>query len=91
MSGGTIERMRIAVNGVAATPLRLPAVESAVRGRARDEATAVAAGDLAIAGAVPLHHNAYKVPLLRNLVRRAVRGTSPTFAEASAGRNTWTS
>ena len=73
--------MRIAVNGVAATPLRLPAVENAVRGRTRDEATAAAAGELAIAGAVPLHHNAYKVPLLRNLVRRAVRGTE----------NTWTS
>jgi xanthine dehydrogenase YagS FAD-binding subunit len=80
MSGNTISRMRISVNGVAATPLRLAAVENAVRGRARDEATAVAAGDLAIAGAVPLHHNAYKVPLLRNLVRRAVRGTEPSFA-----------
>jgi xanthine dehydrogenase YagS FAD-binding subunit len=75
MSGETVTRMRIAVNGVAPTPLRLPAVENAVRGRRRDEATAAAAGELAIAGAVPLHHNAYKVPLLRNLVKRAVRGT----------------
>ncbi len=75
MSGDTVTRMRIAVNGVAPTPLRLPAVENAVRGRRRDEATAAAAGELAIAGAVPLHHNAYKVPLLRNLVKRAVRGT----------------
>jgi xanthine dehydrogenase YagS FAD-binding subunit len=81
MSGDTISRMRIAVNGVAATPLRLPAVEDAVRGKTRDEATATAAGELAIVGAVPLHHNAYKVPMLRNLVRRAVRGTE----------NTWTS
>jgi xanthine dehydrogenase YagS FAD-binding subunit len=80
MSGDTISSMRIAVNGVAATPLRLAAVENAVRGKKRDEATAVAAGELAIAGAVPLHHNAYKVPLLRNLVRRAVRGTEPAFA-----------
>ena len=75
MSGDTVTRMRIAVNGVAPTPLRLPAVENAVRGRRRDEATAAAAGELAIAGAVPLHYNAYKVPLLRNLVKRAVRGT----------------
>jgi xanthine dehydrogenase YagS FAD-binding subunit len=74
MSGETVTRMRIAVNGVAATPLRLAAVENAVRGKKRDEATAAAAGELAIAGAVPLHHNAYKVPLLRNLVKRAVRG-----------------
>ena len=75
MSGDTVTRMRIAVNGVAPTPLRLAAVENAVRGKRRDEATATAAGELAIAGAVPLHHNAYKVPLLRNLVKRAVRGT----------------
>jgi xanthine dehydrogenase YagS FAD-binding subunit len=74
MSGDTVTRMRIAVNGVAPTPLRLAAVENAVRGRRRDEATAAVAGELAIAGAVPLHHNAYKVPLLRNLVKRAVRG-----------------
>jgi xanthine dehydrogenase YagS FAD-binding subunit len=75
MSGDTVTRMRIAVNGVAPTPLRLTTVENAVRGRRRDESTASAAGELAIAGAVPLHHNAYKVPLLRNLVKRAVRGT----------------
>jgi xanthine dehydrogenase YagS FAD-binding subunit len=81
MSGATIDRMRVAVNGVAARPLRLASVENAVRGRARDETTAAVAGDLAVQGAVPLHHNAYKVPLLRNLVRRAVRGTE----------NTWTS
>jgi xanthine dehydrogenase YagS FAD-binding subunit len=75
MSGDTVTRMRIAVNGVAPTPLRLRTVENAVGGRRRDEATATVAGELAIAGAVPLHHNAYKVPLLRNLVKRAVRGT----------------
>ena len=32
------------------------------------------AGELAVAGRAPLRHNAYKVPLMRNLVRRAVRG-----------------
>jgi xanthine dehydrogenase YagS FAD-binding subunit len=74
MSGDTVTRMRIAVNGVAPTPLRLLAVENAVRGKRRDEATATAAGELAIVGAEPLHHNGYKVPLLRNLVKRAVRG-----------------
>ncbi len=91
MSGNTIERMRIAVNGVAARPLRLAAVENAVQGKPRDEATAAAAGNVAIEGAVPLHHNAYKVPLLRNLVKRAVRGTESTFAKATEDKNTWTS
>jgi xanthine dehydrogenase YagS FAD-binding subunit len=74
LQGDTIERLRLVVNGVAARPLRLTAVEAAVAGRVRDEATAELAGDLAIEGAQPLTHNAYKVPLMRNLVRRAIRG-----------------
>jgi hypothetical protein len=32
------------------------------------------AGKLAIQGAQPLQYNGYKVPLLRNLVKRAIRG-----------------
>ena len=73
-SGGMIERIRIAVNGVAAHPLRLKQVEDAVRGKPRDEATADMAGNLAVEGAQPLRYNGYKVPLMRNLVKRAIRG-----------------
>jgi xanthine dehydrogenase YagS FAD-binding subunit len=73
-SGATIERMRLVVNGVAATPVRLTAVEAAVAGQPRNEDTASMAGELAIAGAQPLRHNGYKVPLMRNLVKRAIRG-----------------
>jgi xanthine dehydrogenase YagS FAD-binding subunit len=73
-SGTTIERMRLVVNGVAARPLRLAAVEQLVAGRPRNEETAAAAGERAIQGAQPLRHNAYKVPLMRNLVKRAIRG-----------------
>ena len=73
-SGTTIDRMRLVVNGVAARPLRLRAVEDLVAGKPRNEATAVVAGNLAIEGAQPLTFNAYKVPLMRNLVKRAIRG-----------------
>ena len=41
-----------------------------------DEATADAAGDLAVEGARALRHNDYKIPLMRNLVRRAVRSVA---------------
>jgi xanthine dehydrogenase YagS FAD-binding subunit len=77
-SGGNIERIRIAVNGVAARPMRLKQVEDAVRGKPRNEATAEMAGQLAIQGAQPLQHNGYKVPLVRNLVKRAIRGQKET-------------
>jgi len=73
-TSGRIERIRIAVNGVAAHPLRLKHVEDAVTGKPRNAATAEMAGQLAIQGAEPLRYNGYKVPLLRNLVRRAIRG-----------------
>ncbi len=74
LSGGTIERMRIVANGVAARPWRLARVEEGVRGKARTRETGQLAGEIAIEGAVPLAHNGYKIPLLRNLVRRAVMG-----------------
>lgn len=71
---GRIDRARIAVNGVAARPVRLRAVEDAIRGKPINEETADLAGRLATLGARPLRHNGYKVPLLRNLVKRAIRG-----------------
>lgn len=77
-SGSAIERIRLVANGVAARPLRLARVEDAVRGRARDQETADLAGRLAIDGAQPLAHNGYKVPLLRNLVKRAILGGGPS-------------
>jgi xanthine dehydrogenase YagS FAD-binding subunit len=73
-SGGMIQRIRLAANGVAAHPVRLTAVEAAVVGKPRNEETAEMAGKIAIQGAQPLQYNGYKVPLLRNLVKRAIRG-----------------
>jgi len=73
-SGDTIQDIRIAVNAVAARPLRLKFVEDSVRGRPRSAATGEAAGKLAVQGAVPLQFNAYKIPLMRNLVKRAIAG-----------------
>jgi xanthine dehydrogenase YagS FAD-binding subunit len=75
-SGGTIQKIRLAVNGVAAHPVRLTAVEAAVVGKPRNEQTAEMAGQIAIQGAEPLQYNGFKVPLLRNLVKRAIRGTA---------------
>jgi len=72
--GGAIERIRLVVNGVAARPKRLVQSEQAAAGRPPNESTAAAAAELAILGAQPLRHNAYKVPLMRNLVKRAIRG-----------------
>jgi len=74
LSGTTIQNIRLVVNGVSARPLRLVAVEQYVKGKPRNESTAATAGDMAIEGAQPLRFNAYKVPMMRNLVKRAIRG-----------------
>jgi xanthine dehydrogenase YagS FAD-binding subunit len=74
VSSATIRDSRFVVNAVAAHPMRLKSVEAAVAGRPRNEETAAVAGELAVRGARPLAHNAYKIPLVRNLVKRAIRG-----------------
>jgi len=74
ISGDKIDKVRIAVNGAAARPLRLKAVEDAVRGQSRNVATGEMAGKLAVQGAIPLQYNAYKIPLMRNLVKRSITG-----------------
>jgi len=93
-SAQTIDRIRISVNAAAARPLRLKAVEDAVRGKPRNAATGEMAGKLAVQGAVPLQFNAYKIPLMRNLVKRAVVGPGPgpgTAAGSGAEEATWAS
>ena len=75
-SGGLIEDARIVAGGVQCIPRRMTAVEDLVRGRPRDEETAEMAGELAVRNADPLDYNHFKIPLLRNLVKRAVRGSA---------------
>ena len=70
---GNIEAMRIACGGVQCTPRRLSAVEALVRGRSPDEETAKLAGAAAVEGARPLNFNHFKIPLMENLVKRAVQ------------------
>ena len=79
LSGGTIQDMRLALNGIAAHPVRMKHVEDAVRGKPRNEQTAEMAGNLAVEGAKPLRHNGYKVPLVKNLVKRAIRGVEGSW------------
>ncbi len=74
INNGVVEDIRIVANGVAPYPVRFLAAEDAVRGRQVGPAVAMEAGDIAINGVRPLRHNAYKVTLLRNLVKRSVQG-----------------
>jgi xanthine dehydrogenase YagS FAD-binding subunit len=74
LNGGQISDIRIAVNAVSPRPMRLKAVEDAVRGKPANAETGEIAGKMAVEGAVPLQFNAYKIPLMRNLVKRSIAG-----------------
>jgi xanthine dehydrogenase YagS FAD-binding subunit len=71
--GGVIEDARIVCGAVECVPKRLGSVEQALRGKPRNEQTADAIAGLASNGARTLNHNQFKVPLMENLVRRALR------------------
>jgi xanthine dehydrogenase YagS FAD-binding subunit len=74
VSGNTIEDSRVACGAVECVPRRLETVENAIRGQQRSESTASSAGNLATDGARPLNYNHFKIPLMQNLVKRAIRG-----------------
>ena len=73
VENGIITRARLACGAVECVPRRLQSVERAVIGKLQNEATAVLGGQTAIEGATPLHFNGFKVSLMENLVRRALR------------------
>ena len=73
VDAGVIKRIRMACGGVECVPRRLESIEAAVTGRAHNEDTAALAAELAVQGAAPLTFNQFKVPLMANLVRRAIR------------------
>ena len=70
---GVIAEARLAAGGVAPLPWRFGRSEAALIGRPPSETAFLAAGDLAIEGARPLQRNAFKVPLLRNAIIRALQ------------------
>jgi xanthine dehydrogenase YagS FAD-binding subunit len=57
---------------VAPIPFRAVEAERAIRGKPVDSSNAEAAAEAAVAGAVPLSENAYKVAITRTLVKRAL-------------------
>jgi len=63
---------RIALGGVAPVPWRLPEVEKLLVGQRITAELAQKAAEASVAGARPLQKNAYKIPLVKGLVRRTL-------------------
>jgi xanthine dehydrogenase YagS FAD-binding subunit len=71
-AAGVIQDVRVVLGGVAPMPWRSQEAEAALKGKPFSREAANAAAEAALAKASPLSKNAYKVPLTRVLVRRAV-------------------
>ena len=72
VSGGTIEDSRIVCGAVQCTPRRVRNVENAIRGQAKNSTTAESVAAMATDGARALAYNGFKIPLMQNLVKRAI-------------------
>jgi xanthine dehydrogenase YagS FAD-binding subunit len=74
LEGQIIRDARLVCGAAACVPYRLEAVERILVGSGRDDALIERAAAAAVEGARPLNFNGFKIPLLSNLVRRAIKG-----------------
>ena len=72
VSGGNVTDSRIVAGAVQTTPRRLTNVENAIQGQPKNEQTAQSVMQMASDGARALAHNGFKIPLMQNLVKRAI-------------------
>lgn len=73
LDGGKVTDVRMASGAVQCTPRRLTNVEDLMKGEKPGGELETLAGRVAAQGAKPLTYNRFKVPLLNNLAKRAVR------------------
>ena len=71
-NAGVCKTVRVVLGGVAPIPWRSPDAERICTGKQINEALATEAGKVAVAQAVPLGKNDYKVDMAANLVKRAL-------------------
>lgn len=68
----TVRQARLVLGAVAPIPWRVPNAEAVLVGKKLSPDTINAAAEAALEGAMPLSKNAYKVPLAKALLRRAL-------------------
>ncbi len=72
MTGGKCRRAEIVIGAAAPVPLRLDEPAKALEGHSINEKLAKKAGDIAMRNATPLAKNAYKIPVFRAIIKRAI-------------------
>jgi xanthine dehydrogenase YagS FAD-binding subunit len=72
VEGGTLHDARVVLGAVAPIPWQVEEANALLEGKELTDDLAAKTADLVLRDAEPLAHNAYKVPLARALVRRAL-------------------
>ena len=72
VADGKLKLPRVALGGISPVPHQVQAANDFLAGKTLDDATASRAADMILAGATPLEHNGYKVPMAHALIRRAL-------------------
>ena len=72
LDGSNIKQARVVLGSVAHKPWRSAEAEAALAGKAASEENFRAAAEVALTGAKPLAHNAYKVELAKRAIVRAL-------------------
>jgi len=72
MDGAAVRTVHIALGGVATVPWRATEAEASLIGKPLDEASTRNAARIAFSGAVPRHHNAFKIALGQATLVRAL-------------------
>jgi len=72
VADGKLKSPRVAVGCISPVPHQVQAANDFLDGKTLDDATVSKAADMILAGATPLEHNGYKVPLAHALIRRTL-------------------
>ena len=75
VENGVVRTVRIALGGVATVPWRAHEAEAVLTGQRLDEARAARAAEVAFEAAQPRRHNAFKIPLGKRTLVRALLET----------------
>jgi xanthine dehydrogenase YagS FAD-binding subunit len=87
LDGGTITRARIALGGVAHKPWRVPEAETLLEGQSASEAAFQRVADRIMQGACGHSHNAFKIPLARQAIVRALQQAAAATPQGVAAKH----
>jgi len=70
--GDRVRKARVVLGGVAGMPWRVREAEQALAGNTMDDSIIRATGETAVSETIPLEWNAYKVSMVKNLLKKAL-------------------